>query len=204
MKATERWVNAYVGNLECVKCRNKKNLGLYHTNGAAVDLDDYTEEQIRASITSFEVWCDTCTPTTTLKSKTEGRKRHKEEAKYLADLHILSSRSGGNDIYDYGQRQVTRRSLVQRLVEYHKCASCGENSSEIVSFAKSNEHTKGRRMSNVVNFAGCSFGEFMKELDKSSALCYSCYQQQNFDRKQLSTVAMDTDFWAFYDSKEQF
>jgi hypothetical protein len=199
MNASKRWAYHFVAGLECVKCRRKGDLTLYHFDGRVVNSEEHAVEELRSLITKMDVWCPNCTPRVNTRVAGQGRLDHKQEAARMADIRVGRQIASRYDEYVIEGGTVTKQELLERVKD-RPCAICGGRF-DSVAMDLYNTVTNKAITSHTAMSKNLTIHELVQAIEQCVVVCANCHRliTNKVIYPPKVPIILDGNFWSSVD-----
>lgn len=191
MHASERWVEHFVEQLECAKCKSKNNLKLYNYDKTVIDPKKYTVDELVKRVPRMDVWCDRCGVSFNMFTTGPGRQKRKHDAAFIAQLASNANLVGVFDHYTNSDgTMITKRELMNKVKD-RPCQVCGNiYPPPVMEF----HHIVEPKIATVGSMLHhrYSLTDVIKEIEKCAVVCANCQKLLTYGlvEKDLETVVL--------------
>ena len=175
MILSDRWLYFFSQQLECVRCRKKKRRYVFFFDGEKVNGKLFTIKDLNDKISTFDVWCEECTPQVNRRVTSAGRERSKEEAAKYANVRSSAHPLSAYDAEVLQNGLVLSKRALVKAVKQRPCAICGNSFPEP---AQEFHHVRGEKVAEVSTMVKKPFSveDLIQELEKCVVLCAVCHK----------------------------
>lgn len=177
MNATERWMQLFADNLECVKCRSKENLTVYDFHGRP--LDPLTQYE-KIDVSKVDVWCSNCVPRIGMRVLSGGRLDHKMQASEIANIRMRSVADTTFDKYVlFNSTLLSKQELETKYKSAFPCECCNLSKHHLLMVF----HRKDGRP--LLIERGSTLSDYIESIKLCVLVCVECHIFINNDLKPL-------------------
>jgi hypothetical protein len=176
MILSDRWLYFFSQQLECVKCRKKRRRYVYEIeDGTRVNGREFTIEALANRVDKMDVWCESCTPSTTRKVISAGRLKHKEEAAKYATIKAHSQIASSYDAQVLPNGYVISKRGLSDKLKNTPCMLCGM---KYPAPAMDFHHVVDKKVAEINAMVNkpYSLEDMVVELRKCIVLCAVCHR----------------------------